>query len=158
MTLHRFAYGTNLERATGDPGWSHAFRPPAYDDRPFDLDLANEVPALGAGLHAELETLRAAAQAEWQRCHALNGNALARMQDAATIVRCLHRIAELLPGDADRRALGLRVDRIERGQLDGARVVLAGINEDITIVAGNLATSRESRHRGIVGVGIDDRS
>ncbi|HMG23104.1 MAG TPA: hypothetical protein VK607_17330 [Kofleriaceae bacterium] len=103
------------------------------------LDLANEVPALGAGLHAELETLRAAIEAEWERCHALSGNAAAGIQDAA-IARCLRRIAELLPGEADRRALGLRADVVERGEVDGALAALTGIDEDITIVAGKLAT------------------
>src|SRR6202000_26221 len=104
------------------------------------LDLANEVPALGAGLHAELETLRAAVEAEWNRCHALSGTAPARMPDAVAIARCLHRIAELLPGEADRRALGLRADVIERGHLNGTGAALTGIDEDITIVAGKLAT------------------
>ncbi|HEX3482336.1 MAG TPA: hypothetical protein VHT91_45280 [Kofleriaceae bacterium] len=140
MTLDRFAYGTNLERATGHPAWNHAFAPPAYDYRLFYLDLANEVPTLSAGLHAELETLRAGVEAEWTRCRALGGNAAARMPGAATIARCLRRIAELLPGEADRRALGLRADVIERGHLNGTREALAGIDEDITIVAGKPAT------------------
>jgi len=140
VTLDRFAYGANLERATSYREWSHASRPPAYDYRLFYLDLANEVPALGAGLHPELETLRAAVEAEWKRCHALSGNAPARMQDTTAIARCLHRIAELLPGEADRCALGLRADMIERGHLNGTRAALASIDEDITIVAGKLAT------------------
>lgn len=140
MTLDRFAYGANLERATSFRERSHASWPPAYDYRLSYLDLANEVPALGAGLHAELETLRTAVDAEWKRCHALGGNAAAHMQDAATIARCLRRIAELLPGEADRRALGLRADAVERGHDSGTPAALAAIDEDITIVAGKLAT------------------
>jgi hypothetical protein len=140
VTLDRFAYGTNLERATSYRERSDGSWPPAYDYRLSYLDLAHEVPALGAGLHAELETLRAAIEAEWKQCHALSGNAAPGLQDAAAIARCLRRIAELLPGEADRRALGLRADLIERGHLKGTRAALASIDEDITIVAGKLAT------------------
>jgi hypothetical protein len=140
VTLDRFEYGTNLERATGHRGRSDASWPPAYDYRLSYLDLASEVPALGAGLRAELETLRAAVDAEWNRCHALGGDAAARMQDAATIARCLRRIAELLPGEADRRALGLRADVVECGHDNATLEALAAIDEDITIVAGKLAT------------------
>src|SRR5262249_17444276 len=114
--------------------------PPAYDYRLSYLDLANEVPAVGAGLHAELETLRAAVDAEWKRCHVLGGNAAVRIQDAATIARCLRRIAELLPREADRRALGLRANVVERGHDDSTQAALATLDEDITIVAGKLAT------------------
>jgi len=60
VTLDRFAYGTNLARATSYREHSHASWPPAYDYHLSYLDLANEVPALGAGLHVELETLRVA--------------------------------------------------------------------------------------------------
>ena len=140
MTLDRFAYGTNLERATGHPEWSHASGPLADDYRLFYLDLANEVPALSAGMHAELETLRAAVEAEWTLCQSLGGNTAARTPNAVTIARCLRRLAELLPGEADRRALGLRADAVERGHLNSTRAELAGIDEDITIVAGKLAT------------------
>ncbi|MGH9884925.1 MAG: hypothetical protein ACREBE_05330, partial [bacterium] len=104
------------------------------------LDLANEVPALGAGLHAELEMLRAAIEAAWKECHALGGNG-AGMQDAAAIAHSLRRIAELVPGEVDRRALGLRANAVERGHVDSALMALADIDEDITIVAGKLATS-----------------
>ncbi len=139
LTLDRFAYGTNLERTTGHRERSHASWPPAYDYRLSYLDLANEVPALGAELHTELETLRAMVEAEWRRCHAVTSHAAASMQDAAAIARCLRRIAELLPGEADRRALGLRADLVERGHVDGTLAAVAGIDEDITIVAGKLA-------------------
>src|SRR5205823_7009 len=60
--------------------------------------------------------------------------------DATAIARCLRRLAELLPGVADRRALGLRADAIERGHDDTTLAALAAIDEDITIVAGRLAT------------------
>ncbi len=129
MTLDRFAYGANLERMTSHRERSHASWPPAYDYRLSYLDLANEIPALGAGLHAELATLRAAVEAEWRHAH-----------DAAAIARCLRRIAELLPGEADRRALGLRADVVERGYANGTLSALAAIDEDITIVAGKLTT------------------
>jgi hypothetical protein len=140
LTLDRFAYGTNLERATSHRGRSDASWPPAYDYRLSYLDLANEVPALGAGLRTELEILRAAVDAEWKHCRALGANTTARMQDAATVARCLRRIAELLPGQADRRALGMRADAVERGYHNGTMATLAAIDEDIAIVAGRLAT------------------
>ena len=58
MTLDRFSYGSNLARATGPREQTQASWPPAYDYHLSYLDLVNELPALGAGLHAELETLR----------------------------------------------------------------------------------------------------
>jgi hypothetical protein len=140
VKLDRFAYGSNLERATGHPAWSHGLWPPVYDYRLFYLDLASEVPALGAGLHAELETLRAAIEAEWKRCQALGATAAPRMQSAATIARCLRRISELLPAGADRRALELRAEVVERGHDDATLAAFAGLDEDITMVAGKLAT------------------
>jgi hypothetical protein len=140
VTPDRFAYGTNLERATSQRGRSDASWPPAYDYRLSYLDLASEVPALGAGLPAELETLRAAVEAERKRSHALGGNAAPPMHDAAAIARCLRRIAELLPGEPDRRALGLRADAVERGHDRATLAALAAIDEDITVVAGKLAT------------------
>jgi len=126
VTLDRFAYGSNLERAIGYRGQSHASWPPAYDYHLSYLDLANEVPALGAGLHTELETLRAAIEATWQ--------------DTAAIAHCLRRIAELLPGEADRRALRQRASVVEHGRADGTLATLASIDEDITIVADKLVT------------------
>src|SRR5262249_24785379 len=53
---------------------------------------------------------------------------------------CLRRIAELLPGEADRRALRLRASVVERGPGGGMRAALAIIDEDIAIVADKLAT------------------
>jgi hypothetical protein len=141
VTLDRFAYGSNLERAISYREQSHMSWPPAYDYHLSYLDLANEVPALGAGLHAELETLRAAIEAEWKQCHALDGNAAAGIQDAAAIAHSLRRIAELLPGEADRRALGLRANMLEHGDVDRTLAALAAIDEDITMIAGKLATS-----------------
>jgi hypothetical protein len=135
VTLDRFAYGSNLERAIDHRGQSHASWPPAYDYHLCYLDLANEVPALGAGLHTELETLRVAIDAQWQ--------------DAAAIAHCLRRVAELLPGEADRRALGLRASVVERGQVDGTPAALGGIDEDITIVADKLATWHGKRAGGL---------
>ena len=135
MTLDRFAYGTNLERVISYRRQSPASCPEAYDYHLSYLDLANEVPALGAGLHAELETLRAAIEAGWQ--------------DAAAIADCLRRIAELLPGQADRRALALRASVIERGHVDGTLAALSGIDEDITIVADKLAAWHGDRAGGL---------
>lgn len=149
MTLDRFAYGTNLERATSHHERSHASWPPAYDYRLSYLDLANEVPALGAGLHAELEALRAAIEAEWKHCHTSRDAVAAGMQDTAAIARCLRRIAELLPGEADRRALGLRASVVERGHVNGTLAALADIDEDIAIVAGKLATSYGQQASGL---------
>ena len=149
MTPDRFAYGTNLERAASFRERSDASWPPAYDYRLSYLDLANEVPALGAGLHAELETLRAAIEAERKQCHAQNGHAAAGMLDAAGIARCLRRIAELLPGESDRRALGLRADAVERGHDNGTLAALAAIDEDIAIVTGKLATWCGKRASGL---------
>src|SRR5882672_7918847 len=131
-------------RERSDASW-----PPAYDYRLSYLDLANEVPALGAGLHAELETLRAAIEAERKQCHAQNGHAAAGMLDAAGIARCLRRIAELLPEESDRRALGLRADAVERGHDNGTLAALAAIDEDIAIVTGKLATWYGKRASGL---------
>jgi hypothetical protein len=102
VTLDRFAYGTNLERATSYRERSHASWPPACDYGLSYLDLANEVPALGAGLHAELEALRAAIEAEWKQCH--TPGAATSMREASAIARYLRRVGELLPGESDRRA------------------------------------------------------
>ena len=135
--LDRFAYGTNLARATGYHEWSSAFWPPARDYRLYCLDLAKEVPALGPGFTAELETLRAAIDAEWRRSGSGGGK---RMRDATAIALCLNRIAAMLPNKADRTALGLRADAVERGYDDDALAALRDIDEQITVVAGRIST------------------
>ena len=140
VTLDRFAYGSNLERAASHRAQSHTSWSPVYDYHLSYLDLANEIPALGAGLYAELEMLRGAIEAEWTRCNGPGGGAAVGMQNAAAIAHSLRRIGELLPGEADRRALELRAHGVERGHDDRMLAALAGIDEDITIVAGKLAT------------------
>jgi hypothetical protein len=149
VTHDRFAYGSNLERATNPRAQSQASWPPAYDYHLSYLDLANEVPALGAGLHAELETLRTGIEAAWNQCRAVTGNGAAGLRDAAVIAHSLRRIAELLPGEADRRALELRADTVERGHIDRALTARAASDEDITIVAGKLATWYGNRADGL---------
>lgn len=140
VTSNRFAYRTNLARATGYRMWRSAFWPPAPDYRVFCLDLAPELPALGAALGAELEILRAAIDAEWRRVTSLGGDGATRLHDATTIARCLHRLAELLPGDDDRRALVLRAEAVEHGYDEDSLQALKRLDEEITFVAGRLST------------------
>lgn len=123
MTLDRFSYGTNLERATGYREWAGALWPPAHDYRLVELHLARELPspALAAGLQA----LRAAIEDDY---------------DAAAIARCLHGLAALLPGDDDRRALELRAAAVEHGYDEHALAALAALDEQVTIVAGKIST------------------
>jgi hypothetical protein len=150
MTLDRFAYSRNLERATGYRDWRNALWPPASDHRLFCLDLAGEVPGLGPEFAAELETLRAAIDAEWLRSKSAGDKGGgARMHGAPSIARCLHRIADLLPEAADQRALRLRADAVERGYDDGALSALTGIDEALTVVAGRISTWYGKQTRGL---------
>ncbi|MCY1079434.1 class I SAM-dependent methyltransferase [Archangium lansingense] len=149
MAIDRFAYDQNLQRATRYREWRSAFWPPSDEYRLICLDLAPEVPSLGPGLAAELETLRTAIDVAWQKSKTQVVNGPARMHDAASVTRCLHRIAKLLPNATDRRALELRAGAVERGYEDGTLSALAGLDEDITFIAGNISTWYGKQTRGL---------
>ncbi|UBU11417.1 hypothetical protein [Nonomuraea gerenzanensis] len=141
---NRAAVGTFRDRRS-------AFWPPSGGYQLACLDLAAETPDLGAGLLAGLATLKSAVEAEWHQAKDAAAPAEGRrpaslpetgrrFQTPALIASAMRDIAKHLPGDADRRALGLRADAVERGYPTEALCELAELREDVTLVAGHLGT------------------
>jgi hypothetical protein len=140
MNPDRFAFDRNLCRATQYRRWRGAFWPPASDYHAFCLDLGPELPPAAPELPSELAALSALVEAEWLAFKAPGGVREARLRDAAGVGRKLRRIAELLPTAAARRALTLRASAVERGYDEATLSDLVGIDEDVSLVAGLLAT------------------
>lgn len=139
MRTDRFAYLSNVKPANHYRGWRNAFWPAGDDYRVFFLDIIPESPSFDSTLFKDLEALRWAVEANWQH-HKAGGAHKRRMHDPALIAECLRRIAVRLPGENDRLALELRADAVERGYNGDTLLALAGMTEDITIVAGTIST------------------
>jgi hypothetical protein len=140
MMPDRFAYASNLERATRYQRWRSPLWPPDDEYRLHCLDLASAVPSLGPDYLAELESLRSLVDAEWQRVKTHGGDGKGPMHHAGPIAERMRRIATYLPSAVDRTALGLRADAVERGYDEEGLSRLAGLDETIAFVAGRIST------------------
>lgn len=140
MGLDRFDYALNIGRATSYREYRNHFWPP---DRRYDvscLDLAPATPRLGADLAAGLAALATAIEAEWQQVKRAGAPSRTRFTDPRPIAGALRRIADTLPDGTDRLALTLRISAIENGYHDDILRGLADLEEDVAVVAGQLAT------------------
>jgi hypothetical protein len=111
----RFHYTHGRQRALGDRDWRSAFPPPSVPEGVFTLDLAREAPNLVPALATEFETLRTAIEGEWNRSRTAGHGPDSPSYDAPRIARIMSRLAGLLPGAADRRALELRANAVAHG-------------------------------------------
>lgn len=140
MKFDRFAFDSNHLLTTPYHQWRSVFWPPADDYHVFCLDLTSRVPSLDSNMSTELKLLEAVIDAEWHYCNTHSANEEPRLKDAGLIAKSLRRIANLLPDDNDRRALGIRADAVERGYSDCDLLELAKIDEEISFVAGKIST------------------
>lgn len=141
MTGHdRFDYRTNVARASSYRGRRSPYWPPADQYALFCLDLANAAPDLDDDFFGALATLRDAVEAEWQRAKERGIPARTRFHEPQPVAAALRRLGASLPDGPDRRAVLLRAEAIESGYEEDTLAALAGLEEDVAIVAGQIAT------------------
>lgn len=136
----RFDYGTNLSRAGSYRGHRSAFWPPVARYELSCLNFAGTTPDLGDGFLRGLADLKDEIEAEWKRVKEVGIPARRRFNQPLPVAEAMRRIAEYLPGDADRRAVTLRAQAVQNGYDDDILRELAGLQEDFTVVAGQVST------------------
>jgi hypothetical protein len=140
LTVDRFDYESNLSKAGSYRGHRSAFWPPAGSYAISCLNLAGNTPEFGDGFLRSLAVLKAAVEAEWQKVKEIGTPARRRFNDPLPIAEAMRQVGEYLPGDADRRAITLRASAVQDGYNDDILQELAKLEEDFTVVAGQVST------------------
>lgn len=140
MINDRFDYATNRRFAGSYRGYRDAIWPPSDNIRVASLGLDTENGDLRQQLRDELNDLRDAMETQWHIAVEKGTQVRQGRADPGTVAATLHRIADRLPDEVDRRALRLRARAVEHGYDDGMLEALAGLDEDIAVVAGRIAT------------------
>ncbi|WP_144440698.1 hypothetical protein [Streptomyces roseifaciens] len=148
-TVDRFDYTVNLERAGSYRMRRSALWPPSGSYALGCLDLAGATPDLGDGFRRALAALKGAVEAEWHTVKEIGIPARRRFNDPPAVAGALRDVAEYLPGEADRRAAELRADAVRNGYDDGILKELASLEEEVTIVAGQISTWYGKDVRGL---------
>ncbi|MFD6422868.1 hypothetical protein [Streptomyces sp. NPDC060198] len=148
-TVDRFDYPSNLASAGSYRTHRSAFWPPSDGYALGCLDLSGATPDLGDGFRPALADLRVAVEAEWQRVKEIGIPARRRFNDPTAIAQAVRGVAEHLPGEADRRAAELRANAVQDGYDDDILRELASLQEQITLVAGQVSTWYGKEVRGL---------
>jgi hypothetical protein len=143
----RFDFAANLAAAGCNRESTRPLWPPDTAWRRLDCSLGPEMP--DAPLGEALDALREVVEASLHDALSGNGVAGKRMPRAQAVASLLRRIAHALPRAADRRALSLRADAVERGYDEASLAELATLREDIAFVAGNISTWFGKHRRGL---------
>lgn len=136
----RFTYQTNIGKASSYRDRRSPFWPPASGYRLHCLDLSAAAPALGKAFFGELAALGTAIRADWETCKQAEAPGRTRLHQPGPVAEALRRLAVLLPRAMDRETLMLRADAIEFGYDDDRLAALARMEEEVTVVAGQIAT------------------
>src|SRR5580692_2995602 len=136
----RFDYPANRSSVGSFRGYRAAIWPPSDRVSVTAVDLEAENEDLGRDFRAELTALGEIVEAQWLVATEPDQPAGPGLPEPEAISAALRRLAEHLPGEADRRALALRARAIERGYDDDILSALAGLDEDVAVVAGRIAT------------------
>lgn len=147
-TADRFDYETNLSRAGSYSRYRSAYWPPAAALHISCLDLA----AAGAGINAELRrslaALKTAIEAEWTSGKNSGVAGRRRFNEPLPIADVLREASGHVRSEADRRALTLRASAVQEGYNDDILEELAKLEEDVTLVAGQISTWYGKEVRG----------
>lgn len=145
----RFSYAANLSQAGSYRDHRLPFWPPASEYDTVPLDLTDATPDLGDGFLGTLAELRAAIETEWTRAKDHGIAQRRRFAEPAVVAAVLRRLAEHLPSEVDKHALMLRADAVEHGYEDHILKDLAALEEDVTVVAGQVSTWYGKDLRGL---------
>lgn len=136
----RFDYATNRRFAGSYRGYRDAIWPPSDNIliASLGLDVGDE--KLRQELRDELNDLRDVMETQWHIAVDKGTQQRQGGADLGSAAVTLHRIADRLPNEVDRHALRLRARAVEHGYDDETLGALAGLEEDIAVVAGRIAT------------------
>ncbi len=140
MNFDRFDYTNNLRSATAHKAYRSAFWPRLSSYQLNCLDLSCEWPWAASSSTTEFERLRELIESEWVACKTRGSPGRTRFRKSETIAKALRRIVNLMTDPADRQALSLRADAVERGYDDAMLNELARLDERTTVVAGQIST------------------
>ncbi|MEV5886554.1 hypothetical protein AB0L74_28285 [Streptomyces sp. NPDC052020] len=140
LSVNRFDYEANLRRAGSYRDHRSAFWPPTDGYEVSFLDLAGDTPDFGGAFLRSLAVLKDEIEAEWKRVKDKGVPARRRFNAPRPVAEAMREIAEHLPGAADRRALTLRARAVQDGYNDDILRELAGMEEEFTVVAGQVST------------------
>ncbi len=139
-TTDRFDYAGNLSRTRSYGSRHSAFWPPTDSYTLHFLDLEPATPPVGAEFLRDLARLKSAIEAEWRARKESGHGAGTSLADPAGIAAALRGVGGHLTSEADRRAVDLRARAVAAGYDDSILEELAGIEDQIAIVGGNVAT------------------
>jgi hypothetical protein len=140
----RFDFARNLAVVPDNHGSRSLCWPPQSDYHLIDCVLS--VP--DGPIAADLVTLRQLVEAS--RSEAVSvASPPASIPNATAIAAQLRRIAARLPKETDRIAVQLRADALEHGYDETILAALASSNEQVTFVAGNIATWFGKQRQGL---------
>jgi hypothetical protein len=140
MKQDRFDYSANRSSAMRYRERRNALWPPAPSYQLHCLDLSAEWPWPNAGLSSEFQGLRDVIEAEWQSCKKHGSPGRTRFHDHKAVAHALRQISGRMGQAVDRRALDLRASAVEHDYNDTILTELAQLNEETTVIAGQLST------------------
>ncbi|RLM06692.1 hypothetical protein BIY27_19420 [Gibbsiella quercinecans] len=138
--MNRFDYSANLAKATTHGGYRNIFWPPAENYHLTLLDLQPATPRLGDFWQERLDALKTAIDEQWRDAKLHGVPERTRFSDPQAVVLALRALGENLQRPHDRQALQLRAKAIEHGYDDEILKALANLQEEVSLVAGQLAT------------------
>ncbi|RMM36650.1 hypothetical protein ALP73_01444 [Pseudomonas coronafaciens pv. garcae] len=140
MSVNRFDYSGNLARATTYRGYRNMFWPPFDSYNITSLDLTPANPSLGGAWQQRLDALRTAIEEQWRDAKLHGVSERTRFSDPSAVAHALRELGDDLERPHDRQALLLRAKAIDDGYDNEILKTLAGLQEEVTLVAGQLAT------------------
>ncbi|SDW81532.1 hypothetical protein SAMN05444064_107119 [Pseudomonas syringae] len=140
MSVNRFDYSGNLAKATAYRGYRNAFWPPSDNYHLTSLDLTPANPGLGGTWQERLDALKTAIDEQWRDAKLHGIPERTRFSDPRAVAKALRALGDNLQRPHDRQALLLRAKAIEHGYNDEILKTLAGLQEEVALVAGQLAT------------------
>lgn len=138
--MNRFDYPANLARATTYGGYRGMFWPLAENYYLTLLDLKPVNPDLGNFWQERLDELKAVIDEQWRDAKLRGVPERTRFSDPRAVAQALRALGENLQHLHDRQALQLRARAIEHGYDDEILKTLAGLQEEVSLIAGQLAT------------------
>lgn len=140
MSVNRFDYLGNLAKATSYYGYRSPVWPPTTNYHLTLLDLAPASPRHDGAWQERLDALKAAIDDQWRSAKIHGVAERTRFSDPTAVVQALRALGDDLERPHDRRAVQLRAKAIEHGYNDEILKTLAGLQEEISLVAGQIAT------------------
>ncbi|UQA95670.1 hypothetical protein [Streptomyces halobius] len=140
FAVDRFDYAHNLDKAGTYHKHRSPFWPPSSSYEISCLNFAEHTPDFGPDFLRSLTVLKSAVEAEWQKVKEIGIPARRRFNDPQPIADAMRAVGAHLPGEDDRRAVTLRAAAVQDGYNDETLRQLATLEEEFTVVSGQIST------------------